>query len=100
MAPQVLNTLHYFTQTPATMSESMVSFFLLHTIENMFPTAPCFYNSLFWGVFVLLLTCPFVTQDGDSALTLAARCGQTSIVVELVKAGAKLDLQNKVWSHI
>ena len=38
----------------------------------------------------------FITQVGDSALTLAAWRGHTNIVVELVKAGAKLDLQNKV----
>ena len=38
----------------------------------------------------------FVTQDGDSALTLAARRCLTDVVVELVKAGANLDLQNKV----
>ena len=37
-----------------------------------------------------------VTQDGDSALMMAAKHGHTDIVVELVKAGAKLDLQNKV----
>ena len=40
-----------------------------------------------------------VTQDGDSALTLAARHGHTDdvVVVELVKRGANLDLQNKVY---
>ena len=37
-----------------------------------------------------------VTQDGDSALTLAARHGLADGVVELVKAGANLDLQNCV----
>ena len=37
-----------------------------------------------------------ITQDGDSAVMLAARGGHTDIVVELVKAGAKLDLQNDV----
>ena len=38
----------------------------------------------------------FVTQDGYSALILAASCGLTDGVVELVKAGANLDLQNEV----
>ena len=38
----------------------------------------------------------FVTQNGDSALILAARHGLTDGVVELVKAGANLDLQNTV----
>ena len=40
----------------------------------------------------------FITQDGDSALTLAASGGHTDVVVELVKVRAKLDLQNKVCS--
>ena len=48
----------------------------------------------------MLLTCPFVTQDGDSALTRAASGGNTNVVVELVKAGTKLDLQNKVLNSI
>ena len=37
-----------------------------------------------------------ITQDGDSALILAARYGHNEVVVELVKAKANLDLQNKV----
>ena len=40
------------------------------------------------------------TQDGDSALTLAAKHGHTDIVVELVKAGANLNLQNKVHTVV
>lgn len=40
------------------------------------------------------------TQDGDLALTLAAKHGHTDIVVELVKAGANLNLQNKVHSVV
>ena len=35
-------------------------------------------------------------QYGSSALMMAARGGLTDIVVELVKAGANLDLQNNV----
>ena len=38
----------------------------------------------------------FSPQHGYSALTLAASHGLTNIVVELVKAGANLDLQNEV----
>ena len=38
----------------------------------------------------------FITQYGDSALMLAAWRGRTEVVMELVKAGANLDLQNKV----
>jgi ankyrin repeat protein len=45
-----------------------------------------------------------MSQDGDSALALAASGGHTDAVVELVKelvkAGAKLDIQNKVCSYI
>ena len=37
----------------------------------------------------------FFTQDGDTALTLAASGGHTD-VMELVKAGANFDLQNNV----
>ena len=40
----------------------------------------------------------FYTQFGDSALTLAASGGHTDVVVELVKGGASLDLQNKVFT--
>ena len=36
------------------------------------------------------------SQDGDSALMTAAWWGRTEVVKELVKAGAQLDLQNKV----
>ena len=37
-----------------------------------------------------------ITQRRDSALTEAAREGHTEVVVELVKAKANLDLQNRV----
>ena len=44
-----------------------------------------------------------ITQSGDSPLMDAASCGKTEVVSLLVKAGAALDLQNKVnmwhWSH-
>ena len=36
------------------------------------------------------------TQDGESALMKAASEGSTEVVVELVKARANLDLQDKV----
>ena len=36
------------------------------------------------------------SQDGNSALMWAAREGETDVVVKLIKAGAKLNLQNKV----
>ena len=37
-----------------------------------------------------------ISQSGDSPLILAARSGSTEVVSLLVKAGAALDLQNKV----
>ena len=37
-----------------------------------------------------------ITQDGESPLILAARSNSTEVVSLLVKAGATLDLQNKV----
>ena len=41
-----------------------------------------------------------ITQDGNSALILAAFDGRTEVVVELVKAKANLDLQDKVCSRL
>ena len=41
-----------------------------------------------------LLYC--ASQNGDSALMLAASHGDTDIVVDLIKAGASFDIQNKV----
>ena len=40
-----------------------------------------------------------ITQDGYSALIQAAYRGETAVVVELVKAGALLDLQNTVCPY-
>ena len=37
-----------------------------------------------------------ITQDGDTPLIVAVRSGRTEVVSLLVKAGAALDLQNKV----
>ena len=37
-----------------------------------------------------------ITQDGESPLMVAAGWGRTEVVSLLVKAGAALDLQNKV----
>ena len=41
-----------------------------------------------------------ITQDGESALILAARRGMTEVVSLLVKAGAALDLQDQVYKHV
>ena len=37
-----------------------------------------------------------ITQEGVSALMMAAMKGKTEVVVELVKAGANVDMQSKV----
>ena len=41
-----------------------------------------------------------ITQWGESPLMLAARSGRTEVVSLLVKAGAALDLQDKVYKHV
>ena len=40
-----------------------------------------------------------ITQDGDSALMIAARWGRTEVVPLLLKVGANTDLQNEVKCH-
>ena len=49
-----------------------------------------------WVSLFVILHMSVITQDGYSALMIAARCGHTEIVAELVKAKANLDLQNNV----
>ena len=52
------------------------------------------------SVYIILYTClSFISQVGNSALMQAAYWGVAKIAVELVKAGANLDLQNKVRFH-
>ena len=41
-----------------------------------------------------------ITQNGDSALYWAAYWGRTEVIQQLVKAGANLDLQNKVCQYV
>ena len=41
-----------------------------------------------------------ITQRGESPLMLAARSGRTEVVSLLAKAGAALDLQDKVYKHV
>ena len=48
----------------------------------------------------VILHMSVITQDGWSALMYAARWDSTEVVVELVKAGANLNLQNKVCQYI
>ena len=48
----------------------------------------------------VILHMSVITQVGDSALMKAVYWGGTEIVAELVKAGADLNLQNKVCQNI
>ena len=47
-------------------------------------------------VIIVSLHISVITQRGDSPLMLAAWKGETEVVSLLVKAGAALDMQNKV----
>ena len=47
----------------------------------------------------VILHMSVITQDGTSALMNAVHYGETEVVVELVKAGANLDLQNTVCQY-
>ena len=44
----------------------------------------------------VILHMSVITQEGYSALMVAAGCGATEVLVELVRAGANVDMQNKV----
>ena len=44
----------------------------------------------------VILHMSVITQDGRSALMLAAMKGKTEAVVELVKAGSSVDMQTEV----
>ena len=54
------------------------------------------YNEPSLPVISVSLHMSVITQDGNSPLILAASDGETEVVLLLVKAGAALDLQNKV----
>ena len=56
--------------------------------------AVCNDVSVKW-VCIILYT-HVITQDGRSALMEATSKGRTDVVVELVKAGANVDMQDKV----
>ena len=47
----------------------------------------------------VILHMSVITQEGASALMVAAYEGKTEAVVELVKAGANVDMQTKVCQY-
>ena len=47
-------------------------------------------------LFCVSLHMSVITQDGDSALMMAARKGRTKVVSLLLEAGANIHIQNKV----
>ena len=48
----------------------------------------------------VILHMSVITQNGRPALIWAARWGKTEVVVELVKAGANVDMQDNVCQYI
>ena len=48
----------------------------------------------------IILHMSVITQGGYSALMMAAWKGKTEVVVELVKAGANVDMQNNVCQYM
>ena len=48
----------------------------------------------------VILHMSVITQNGWSALMLAAWKGETEAVVELAKAGASVDIQSEVCQYI
>lgn len=47
-------------------------------------------------MYVNILHMSIITQDEPTALIMATMTGQTEVVVELMEAGANLNLQTKV----
>ena len=48
----------------------------------------------------IILYMSVITQEGVSALTMAAQLDKTETVVELVKAGANVDMGAEVRSYV
>ena len=48
----------------------------------------------------VILHMSVITQGGDTALMLAAREGKSEAIVELVKAGANVEMLNRVCQHM
>ena len=49
---------------------------------------------------MVVLNTLVMIQDGKTALRIAAEFGRTEVVVELVKAGADLNLQDSVSQYL
>ena len=61
--------------------------YLLNVMMSVYIEYQCVYMSV-------------ITQDGFSALMVAVREGKTEVFAELVKAGANVDMQNKVYTYM
>lgn len=61
----------------------------MQSLSSWPSTCVSMYVYVYTKLFVLI-------QDGNSALMMAAREGHTAVVVELIKGGVNLDLQNVV----
>ena len=55
---------------------------------------------LFYESISVSLHMSVITQDGDSALMMAAQEGKTEVVSLLLEAGANTDLQDKVHVQV
>ena len=64
------------------------------------PKMHCIHLLVYASTSVTCIQHTIITQNGLSALHIAAVMGRTDIVVELVKNGANLNLQNEVCNDI
>ena len=71
----------------------------LCTIKNSCLHALCVNVGRIVWMMCVILHMSVITQDGETALMRAAYWGNTEVVVELLKAGALLDLQNTVCPY-
>ena len=74
-----------------------VYMFTKETYAKLKPFCLLLYIQYMHNVMYIVSYCmSVITQAGNSALMVAAREGETEVVVELVKAGANVDMKNDV----
>ena len=82
-------------------SENIIEVYMCHTtfisIITQSGILMCLCPNLFSVPFHVFTCQMMFIQMGDSVLMVAARRCQTAVVKELTKAGADLNLQNKVY---